>query len=38
MKAALSPSRQNRIYWLLALATASWLPVLAALRVSGVWS
>lgn len=36
MRAQLSNTRRFRIYWLLALATASWLPVLAALRVVGV--
>ncbi len=32
----LSPSRTPRIYWLLVFAAASWLPVLAALRLAGV--
>jgi len=36
MRVAISPSRQNRVYWLLALATGAWVPVLAALRAGGV--
>lgn len=36
IRSPLSPSRQNRIYWILFLTASAWVPVLAALRMAGL--